>query len=163
MQVLSLSQEDHLEEETATPLQYSCLGNPLDRGAWRATAHGVTETGTTKQRSRQPSTTTGGRLAQFPWNPAWAVTSVPSATSQAPALMTQGRHSLPNQHWAFCDIKKTSPQIEPPLHNAGIDCITLGQVFRNTLCRKQKKPAWSLSASFCYLDFSLCFCRIFPE
>ena len=25
------------------PLQYSCLENPLDRGAWRATVHGVTE------------------------------------------------------------------------------------------------------------------------
>ena len=25
----------------ANPLQYSCLGNPMDRGAWRATAHGV--------------------------------------------------------------------------------------------------------------------------
>ena len=24
------------------PLQYSCLGNPMDRGAWWATAHGVT-------------------------------------------------------------------------------------------------------------------------
>ena len=24
------------------PLQYSCLGNPIDRGAWRATVHGVT-------------------------------------------------------------------------------------------------------------------------
>ena len=23
------------------PLQYSCLGNPVDRGAWRATLHGV--------------------------------------------------------------------------------------------------------------------------
>ena len=23
------------------PLQYSCLGNPMDRGAWRAGAHGV--------------------------------------------------------------------------------------------------------------------------
>ena len=22
-------------------LQYSCLGNPMDRGAWRATVHGV--------------------------------------------------------------------------------------------------------------------------
>ena len=25
------------------PLQYSCLGNPIDRGTWLATAHGVTE------------------------------------------------------------------------------------------------------------------------
>ena len=23
------------------PLQYSCLGNPMDRGAWGATVHGV--------------------------------------------------------------------------------------------------------------------------
>ena len=26
-----------------TPLQYSCLGNPMDRGAWWATVHGVTK------------------------------------------------------------------------------------------------------------------------
>jgi len=25
------------------PLQYSCLENPMDRGAWRAAVHGVTE------------------------------------------------------------------------------------------------------------------------
>ena len=30
------------------PLQYSCLENPMDRGAWRATAHGVTEWDTTE-------------------------------------------------------------------------------------------------------------------
>ena len=24
----------------SNPLQYSCLENPMDRGAWRATAHG---------------------------------------------------------------------------------------------------------------------------
>ena len=28
-------------EEKGNTLQYSCLGNPTDRGAWRATAHGV--------------------------------------------------------------------------------------------------------------------------
>ena len=25
------------------PLQYSCLGNSMDRGAWRGTVHGVTK------------------------------------------------------------------------------------------------------------------------
>ena len=25
------------------PLQYSCLGNPMDKEDWRATVHGVTE------------------------------------------------------------------------------------------------------------------------
>ena len=28
-------------ERNGNPLQYSCLGNPIDRGAWRATVHGV--------------------------------------------------------------------------------------------------------------------------
>ena len=28
------------------PLQYSCLGNPMDRGAWWATVHGVTKSRT---------------------------------------------------------------------------------------------------------------------
>ena len=33
-------------EENGSPLQYSCLENPMDRGAWRATAHGVTKSWT---------------------------------------------------------------------------------------------------------------------
>ena len=30
-------------ERNGNPLQYSCLGNPMDRGAWRATVYGVTK------------------------------------------------------------------------------------------------------------------------
>ena len=33
-------------ERNGNPLQYSCLGNPLDRGAWCATVHGVAESRT---------------------------------------------------------------------------------------------------------------------
>ena len=32
-----------LGEENGNPLQYSCLGNPMDRGAWPTTVHGVTK------------------------------------------------------------------------------------------------------------------------
>ena len=32
-----------LGEENGNPLQYSCLGNPMDRGAWPATVHGITK------------------------------------------------------------------------------------------------------------------------
>ena len=30
-------------KENGNPLQYSCLENPVDRGAWWATVHGVTK------------------------------------------------------------------------------------------------------------------------
>ena len=30
-------------EGNGNPLQYSCLGNSMDRGAWQATLHGVTK------------------------------------------------------------------------------------------------------------------------
>ena len=31
-------------EGTGYPLHYSCLDNSMDRGAWQATVHGITET-----------------------------------------------------------------------------------------------------------------------
>ena len=33
-------------EESGNPLQYSCLENPMDRGAWRSAIHGVTKSRT---------------------------------------------------------------------------------------------------------------------
>ena len=33
-------------EGNGNPLQYSCPGNPMDRGAWYATVHGVTKSRT---------------------------------------------------------------------------------------------------------------------
>ena len=39
------------------PLQYSCLGNPMDRGAWRDSVHRVTKSATQLKRlSRQAET-----------------------------------------------------------------------------------------------------------
>ena len=39
--VQSLGQEDHLEKEMETHSQYSCLENPMDRGALWAPVHGI--------------------------------------------------------------------------------------------------------------------------
>ena len=36
-------------EGNGNPLQYSCLGNPMDRGAWQATVHGVAKESATAE------------------------------------------------------------------------------------------------------------------
>ena len=46
-------------EGNGNPLQYSCLGNPMDRGAWQDTAHGDVKDGRNlatkqQQQSRLP-------------------------------------------------------------------------------------------------------------
>ena len=39
--VRSLGREDPPGEGNGSPLQYSCLGKPMDREAWRTTVHVV--------------------------------------------------------------------------------------------------------------------------
>ena len=46
-------------EGNGSPLQYSCLENPMDRGAWRATVHRVTKSQT------QLSTQAGMKTDEF--------------------------------------------------------------------------------------------------
>ena len=40
-------------EGNGDPLQYSCLENLIDRGAWQATVHGVTKSQTLLSRTTQ--------------------------------------------------------------------------------------------------------------
>ena len=44
--VQSLGREDSPGGGHGNPLQYSCLENPMDRGAWQAAVHGVTQSRT---------------------------------------------------------------------------------------------------------------------
>ena len=49
--VPSMGREDPLEEGMAgNPLQYSCLENPMDRGAWQAMVHRVPKSRTRLKR-----------------------------------------------------------------------------------------------------------------
>ena len=50
--VRSLGWEEPLEKEMA--LQYSCLGNPMDRGVWQAIVHRVAELDTTERLTLYP-------------------------------------------------------------------------------------------------------------
>ena len=75
------------------PLQYFCLENPRDRGAWRATVHGVAKSPTQKKRFSKTNKQTLGflfskqkggdeedlglrsRFSTWVWSPAPGVTS----------------------------------------------------------------------------------------
>ena len=43
IRVKSLQDTLYPGEGNGNPLQYTCLGNPMDRGAWRATVHSITK------------------------------------------------------------------------------------------------------------------------
>ena len=45
IQVQTLDWEDSPGEGNGNLLQYSCLENPMDRGAWQATVHGSQRVG----------------------------------------------------------------------------------------------------------------------
>ena len=49
-------------EGNGSPLQYSCLGNPVDRGAWWAAVHGVVKS-QTLDTTRQLTLSLSGVLA----------------------------------------------------------------------------------------------------
>ena len=59
-----------LGEGNSNPLQYSCLGNPMDRGALRATVHGVARVGydlMTKQQQSRMKNIPGGTSLVVQW------------------------------------------------------------------------------------------------
>ena len=54
----ALGWEDPLEEENSNPLQYSCLKNSMDKGAWQAMVHGIAKSQTRlKQQSMYVAST----------------------------------------------------------------------------------------------------------
>ena len=65
-----LGWEDPPGEGNGYPLHYSCLENPMDRGAWRATVHGVAKSERTERLTLSLSLTP----ASGPWH-ALAVSS----------------------------------------------------------------------------------------
>ena len=99
--------EKVLEEGNCSPVQSSCLENPVDRGAWTATVHGVTEsrtwlndshthTHTHTERYHCFSVTGGVRLILLLFLP-FPLLPPPSSLPLLPCVF-KGHHPSPHSH-----------------------------------------------------------------
>ena len=99
-QVRSLDWEDSPGEGNGNPLQYSCLENPMDRGAWWATVHGVT-----KSRTRLT-------LFTFTWS------------TEAAVQNTTGRHTMLHTPEMYLSCFRKSEIRAPARSGSGIVSLT---------------------------------------
>ena len=74
-------------EENSNPLQYSCLGNPMDRGDWQGIVHGVIKTRTQLSTHRHTYRNTYGCPHVSGSESMWAPTSLPLCTGTIPGLV----------------------------------------------------------------------------
>ena len=96
--VQSLGWEDCWREGHSNPLQCSCLGNPMDRGAWQAAVHRVAESDTTEatehaQSQKRPNSCYSSRLQVATWvsriwSPGWESLSTQTQISSSPRSLT---------------------------------------------------------------------------
>ena len=124
MQVRSLGQKDPLEEGIATHSSILCLENPMDRGTWQVTVHGVAKSQTQLSHLAQRQIITFTFTEQvleprcFTLNP-----QAPSGgrlvyCSRFPGVETEGVDGLSN--WPkVTELKSLNPKVCPHGSNLG--------------------------------------------
>ena len=118
-------------EGHGNPFQYSCLGNPMDRGAWRATVLGVGYDLVTKQ--QQPAMRNVAVLCSSGWASAWHPPRKKQASPsppQSPRMSDEEGHLYtkatqpfasaqePRQHW-MVHVWRNEPIVATVLQNVG--------------------------------------------
>ena len=76
-------------EGNGNPLQYSCLENPVDRGAWWAAVHGVTQSRTRLKRFSMPACIGKGNGNPLQYS-AWRI----PGTEELGGLPSMGSHRV---------------------------------------------------------------------
>ena len=94
------------------PLQYSWLENPMDRGAWRATVHGVAESDMIKQ-LRTQAAIWKNMLTDFPGSP---MVKTPSFHFRGQAFNPQSGNKHPACHRMRQKKKKRTYSESPNWH-----------------------------------------------
>ena len=109
-------------EGNGNPLQYSCLENPIDRGAWQATVHGFTKSWTRRNDEHLTSPGTDIVTISRMRKPTWKIKWLPQVTQPAKngGLWTQAcltPQPMRTQHpeiWSCCSGVLHTPQAPKP-------------------------------------------------
>ena len=117
-------------EGNGNPLQCSCLEDPMDRGAWQATVHGVT-----KSRTRLSF-----ELLNFFWTSAHQA-SLSFSMSQSLLKLTSIESVMPSNHLILCCSLLLLPSIFPSIR------ISSKADFSRVSCLHQVAEYWSFSFS----------------
>ena len=118
------------------PLQYSCLENPMDRGAWQPTVHSVTKNRTPlKQLSTQPTCSVTTSLDENS-NVSWAL-----LCGRGDVLWLCCLHDLPKSNQNFFSI----PSVPSDLSLVTFDKVLLYLEFTFVHQRINKNIKWHSS------------------
>ena len=133
--VQSLGQEDPPGEGKGNQLQYSCLGNPMDRGAWEATVYGVTKNWT-RLKTKQQQVNVG---SHFMFARRWKWCTWPKNKTDF-VWQTQKDHILTKWE-AQCSSADRAPR-GPPLSEMLFDSL-----LRFPMARNPKFTSWTSFSS----------------
>ena len=139
--VQSLGLEDPLEKGNGNPLQYSCRENLVDRGAWRATVHSITELDMHAHNANikimffsSVQSLSHVQLFATPWTAALQA-SLSITTSQSLLKLMSIESVLPSNHLILCHSLLLPPSIFPNI-----------RVFSNESALRIRWPKyWSFS------------------
>ena len=133
-----------LGEGDGTPLQYSCLANPMDRGAWKAVVHGVAEdrtwlsdfTFTFHFYSLEKEMATHSSVL------AWRI----SGTGEPGRLPSMGSHRVGHDWSDLAAAAFSLPDLRPTFWISSPSCYIQRQITRG---REGRNSSSFVSDSFC--------------
>ena len=111
--------------ENGNPFQYSCLENPMDRGAWRDTVHGVAKI-QTRLRRLSMRTHTRSQLQHV------GSSSLARDQTQAPCIGSPGSWPLNHQGSHSAEFLKSSLGDS----NGHLELKIPGLIWRDPLCNR---------------------------